>query len=214
MNLFVLDLDPVLAARQNCDSHVCKIILEAADMLCIAHWENGGLPVGAPTELTTPRVITDKLGRVREIYRYRAESHTNNHISQWVRASLQNYDWTAAHGVELCREYERRYGHTAKRRGAVAHATRRFVEWFAANRPPLPDIGLTEFRQGVAREPFDCYREGDPVTAYREYYIHYKAGFAKWRLGNIPDWFAEATKVPINGASTDTAELAVTTSLA
>lgn len=34
MNLFILDTDPIEAARQNCDSHVCKIILEAAEMCC------------------------------------------------------------------------------------------------------------------------------------------------------------------------------------
>ena len=38
MNIFVLDRDPEVAARYHCDKHVCKMILEAGQMLCTAHW--------------------------------------------------------------------------------------------------------------------------------------------------------------------------------
>lgn len=191
MNLFILDEDPVLAATQNCDKHVCKIILEAADMLCLAHWETSGLPPSAPIELLTPRVITDKLNRVREIYKYRAQSQTNNHVSVWVRTSAQNYRWTVTHGLALCEEYERRYYNNLKKRGEKHHKAKPVLNWFDKNLPPLPNIGLTDFRQAVAREPYDCVRVGDPVTAYREYYVRYKARFAKWRLGNVPEWYKE-----------------------
>ncbi len=194
MNLFILDEDPVLAAIQNCDKHVCKIILEAADMLCLAHWETSGLSPSAPRELLTPRVITDKLNRVREIYKYRAQSQVNNHVSIWVRTSAQNYRWTVKHGLALCEEYERRYHNNLKKRGEKHHKAKPFLEWFDNNLPPLPNIGLTEFRQAVAREPYDCVRTGDPVTAYREYYVRYKARFAKWRLGNVPQWYKEMRK--------------------
>ena len=33
MNIFVVDEDPVIAARQLCDKHVVKMILETAQML-------------------------------------------------------------------------------------------------------------------------------------------------------------------------------------
>lgn len=189
MNLFILDTDPIEAARQNCDKHVCKIILEAADMCCLAHWETGGLPSSAPSELRTPRTIVDKLGRRRVIYKYRAQTQANNHVSIWVRTTRQNYLWTVEHGLALCDEYERRYGDNLKKRGEKAHAARSVLEWFGQNPPRLPTSGLTEFRQAVAREPFDCLRPGDPVEAYRQYYVRYKAAFAKWKLGNTPQWF-------------------------
>lgn len=86
MNLFILDVDPVLAARENCNSHVCKIILEAAQMLCLAKLEYG-----------LPAV-------------YNPKSQRNNPVSKWVRESLANYEWTVAHGLALCDEYSRRYG--------------------------------------------------------------------------------------------------------
>lgn len=191
MNLFILSTDPIEAAQQNCDSHVCKIILEATDMCCLAHWESGGLPDSAPKELLTPRTIIDKRNRVRNIYKYRAQSQVNNHVSIWVRTSIENYIWAVRHGLALCDEYELRYGDNLKKRNETCHAARPFLEWFRTNLPAIPSVGLTEFRQAVAREPFDCFRPGDPVTAYREYYVRYKVRFAKWRLGNVPDWFTE-----------------------
>lgn len=162
-------------------------------MLCLAHWENGGLPSGAPPDLLQPKIITDKLGRIRTLYKYRATSQVNNHVSKWVRASRQNYLWAVDHGLELCRQYERRYQHNLRKRGAVCHAARPYIEWFGSNIPKIPDIGLLEFRQAVARDPFDCYRVGDPVTAYREYYVRYKQHLAKWRLGDVPEWFVDMT---------------------
>lgn len=188
MNLFVLDIHPVKAARQNCDSHVCKIILEAADMLCLSHWETGGLPPYAPVDLLTPRRITDKFGRTRDIYKYRAETQKNNHVAIWVRSSLGNYRWTVRHALALCDEYERRYADNLRRKGLISHASRSVIEWFAANEPRIERKRRTTFRQAVAE---DCYNT-NVVRAYRDYYVRYKARFAKWRLGNIPRWFAVA----------------------
>jgi hypothetical protein len=191
MNLFILDTDPVLAARMNCDSHVCKIILEAADMLCLAHWETGGLPNNAPSILTSPKVVVDRSGRIRSIYPYRAASHANNHVSVWVRTSLQNYRWTSKHALALCDEYEERYADNLHKRQSDSHASRGIVQWLHDNPPDLPDVGITPFRQAVAREPIDCYVQDDPVSAYKLYYNHYKRHLAKWRLGNAPSWFGE-----------------------
>ena len=38
MNIFVLDKDPKKAAKYHCDKHCVKMILEAGQMLCVAHW--------------------------------------------------------------------------------------------------------------------------------------------------------------------------------
>ena len=37
MNIFILDNDPVLAAQQQCDKHVVKMIVESGQMLSTAH---------------------------------------------------------------------------------------------------------------------------------------------------------------------------------
>ena len=37
MNIFYLDKDPVVSAEMSCDKHVCKMIIESAQMLSTAH---------------------------------------------------------------------------------------------------------------------------------------------------------------------------------
>ena len=37
MNIFVLDDNPITAAKQHCDKHVVKMIIESAQMLSTAH---------------------------------------------------------------------------------------------------------------------------------------------------------------------------------
>ena len=37
MNIFYLDKDPIEAAKQSCDKHVVKMIVESAQMLSTAH---------------------------------------------------------------------------------------------------------------------------------------------------------------------------------
>ena len=51
MNIFVVDEDPEVAARQLCDKHVVKMILESAQMLCTVALEHGfrcAIQKGAP----------------------------------------------------------------------------------------------------------------------------------------------------------------------
>ena len=37
MNIFILDTNPTSAARQMCDKHVVKMIIESGQMLSTAH---------------------------------------------------------------------------------------------------------------------------------------------------------------------------------
>lgn len=87
MNVFVLNRDPALAARDQCNKHVVKMILESAQLLVTA------FPDG-----TTP-------------YKH---THVNHPCGKWTRASLSNYAWLLTHALELCSEYTRRYGKVHK----------------------------------------------------------------------------------------------------
>lgn len=190
MNLFVLSKNPRQAAAENCDKHVCKIILEAADMMCLAHWHYGFPDIAAaPQILRESRVITNRRGVQRRIWHYRPQSQANNHVSIWVRTSLANYRWTGQHALALCDEYELRYADNLIKKKLSCHNTRPIIEWLVDNEPPISMVTSTPFRQAVAE---DCYN-ADVVQAYRDYYIRYKARFAKWRLGNQPAWFVEGT---------------------
>ena len=82
MNIFVLNEDPAQAAKDHCDKHVVKMILESGQMLCAAHE-----PGAAPWKRT----------------------HYNHPCTVWSRTSTGNYMWLSALGLELCAEYTRRY---------------------------------------------------------------------------------------------------------
>jgi hypothetical protein len=85
MNIFVLDTDPISAAKQQCDKHVVKMPLECAQMLCTAIVLNGGHARYKPT-------------------------HKNHPCTVWTRDSRQHFDWLVEHGLGLCWEYTARYG--------------------------------------------------------------------------------------------------------
>ena len=89
MNIFVLDWDIKQCAKDHCDKHCVKMILESAQLLCGVHWLSGK---EAPYKL----------------------SHKNHPCSIWARKSLGNYLWLCELGLELCSEYTRRYGKTHK----------------------------------------------------------------------------------------------------
>lgn len=92
MNIFVVDNDPKIAARQLCDKHVVKMILESAQMLCSA-FENGEAPY--------------------------KRSFYNHPCTKWARESQANYEWLLTHAYELCEEYFNRYGKIHKSLDAI-----------------------------------------------------------------------------------------------
>jgi len=119
VNLFILDRNPIKAAEMYCDKHVCKIILESAQMMAMVHWIQG---FDVPSELI-------------------CKSHKNNHVSKWVRQTTGNYEWTGIHAKALCSEYTYRYGKT--------HKWNSHIDWLATSNSCIRDRGMTEFRQAV-----------------------------------------------------------------
>lgn len=87
MNIFVLSHDPIQAARFLCDKHVCKMIVETAQMLSTA-W---------PIDVSP--------------YKH---THVNHPCNVWMRSSLSNYKWLLVHGLTLCEEYTKRYNRVHK----------------------------------------------------------------------------------------------------
>jgi hypothetical protein len=58
--------------------------------------------------------------------------------------------------------------------------------WFTKNAPSnLLNTICTDFAQAMPEQ----YKNADAVTAYRAYYLGEKTKFAKWKLGNVPEWF-------------------------
>ena len=82
MNIFVVDYNPVRAAKMLCDQHVVKMPLESAQILCAAYEQEK-----APYRRT----------------------HYNHPCTIWTRTSKENYLWLIDHGLALCHEYTYRY---------------------------------------------------------------------------------------------------------
>jgi len=90
MNIFVLDSDPTIAAKYQCDKHIVKMCLETAQLLCSVF-------SSAPYKRT----------------------HYNHPCSVWTRESLGNYQWLISHGESLCKEYTNRYGKVHKSQSVI-----------------------------------------------------------------------------------------------
>jgi len=85
MNIFVLHEDPVDAAKDLCDKHIVKMILESGEMLCHAIKHTGGTAF------------------------YMSDRHKNHPCTIWARESKSNWEWLYTHAMAMCAEYTRRY---------------------------------------------------------------------------------------------------------
>jgi hypothetical protein len=181
MNIFVLDSSPDRAAQYHCNSHVVKMILEQAQLMCTSHWLS---------QLDTHKKVLGDFRRVRDMQEWLLETvpladqppwkitHINHPCAVWTRASVENYRWGSELGLALCAEYTRRY--RKRHRSQCVH------EWLEAHTPNLPSIGLTPWAQCV---PEDC-RGADTVQAYRDYYNKHKSRFAQWEpRAMTPSWY-------------------------
>ncbi len=152
MNIFFLDKNPILAARSLCDKHVIKMTLETAQILCTVSWRYN---VSAP---------------------YR-QTHKNHPAVLWAGNTLGNWQWTVWHGMELCREYTRRYN--------KIHKSGTVIKW-CQNHGGRPAGG--SFDTPELCMP-DEYKTSNYVESYRNYYLGDKSRFAKWKNSSVPAWY-------------------------
>jgi hypothetical protein len=140
MNIFFLSWNPQEAAKLHCDKHVVKMIIETAQMLYSAHW------------VLNPENLPESAYRL---------AHKNHPCSIWVRSSIENYEWLCALGIELCKEYQYRYGDHKQ------HKTQAHIEWLSSNPPKsIPKIGLLLPAQAMPIE----YKQENPILAYQTFY--------------------------------------------
>jgi len=93
MNIFVTDKDPAQSARNLCNKHVVKMMLETMQILC-SPFANGKAP-------------------------YR-QTHFHHPCSVWARESLENYEWLILHAIYIGNEYTARYGKKHKSAGHIS----------------------------------------------------------------------------------------------
>ena len=170
MNIFVTDKDPAQAAKNLCDKHIAKMIVESAQMLSTAWWL---LDSGCPGA---------------SIYK---PTHKHHPCTKWVMESDGNYLWLGQHAMAMCLEFTRRYG--------GIHKTQALVECLWKHPPRnIPNHGMRHMTPFVdaycGDDPvghFMCYVPGDPVQSYRNFYKLDKTRFAKWNHGSKPSWWIQ-----------------------
>ena len=96
MNIFYTNSDPIIAAREHCNRHNIKMILEYAQMLSTTHHFFGS--------------------EVPGIYK---STHVNHPSTIWVRESSQHYMWLYECAKELCKQYTLRTGKVHKTESVI-----------------------------------------------------------------------------------------------
>lgn len=178
MNIFVLDRDPYKAAEMMCDKHVVKMIVESCQML------SAGMDITYKESGKGKSKDEPSVGFKLPQYPKSVKKHP---CTLWLVQSIDNYKWLMAHTDALLKEYQKRYNKTHKYGQGILPPLAVYqsqLGWM-----DLPDIPQTEFIQAISNEQL---RRDDPVEGYREYYLVEKAHFAKWKLGNVPEWFSNA----------------------
>ena len=184
MNIFYLDKDPIEAAKQSCDKHVVKMIVESAQMLSTAHRMIDGTQ------------YTGKTKTGRNIKRWRHPNsnmdnvlykacHTGHPSTLWVMENAYNYHWLYKHMIALNDQFKLRYGHVKD------HSTITLLKEILMY--PPKNISLNKLpTDPTPAMPDDCKIPGDVVGSYRKYYIEHKRSFASWKSpGKMPTWYSE-----------------------
>lgn len=177
MNIFFLSISIRRCARAHFDKHVVKMILEYCQLLSAAWF--------ILNEQEAIVHITQN-----NIYK---PTHKNHPCSVWVRQHINNYNYVARLGLELCKEWRYRYNHPNTRLHAAEHKL-----IFLINNPPIniptfiivkvpsnPKMFTLPMPQAM---PDECkYKKKNSVhscvKAYRKYYtsIH-KEHLVSWTI--------------------------------
>ena len=185
MNIFILDEQPQKAAEYHCNKHVVKMILEAGQMLCAAHWMSWLEHFNK--NRTDFRLMRDVKQFLKDNVPKEKQpawgiTHVNHPCTVWSRENCSNYDWHYKHFIALCNEYTYRYG--------KIHASETKLATVLRNAPKKIEhtTGKSPFRLAMGSNP-ECMFE-DAVKSYRAFYQTKQARFAmKWTKRKQPEWF-------------------------
>lgn len=166
MNIFVLDQDPILAARMHCNKHCVKMVSELFQQLGSAVRRHGAVDSQMP--------LTVKGTPLKGGYR-------NHPCTKWCGDSRENFIWAAMHGIALSMEYSYRYDKIHKSHKGLI----KLLTMFRL----IPRGPLTPFAQAMPDE----YKNDDPVKAYRDYYWLEKRHKFKcvWTKREKPYWWVQ-----------------------
>lgn len=139
MNIFYINEDPIVAARELADDHIRKMQIESAQMCCTAHWETGG---EAPYK----------------------RAHKNHPSTIWTRQSIQHYIWLVEHGLEICNEFTKRYGKRHKTQDVLEWLLINHPPIPDIDFVPPPQCMPEEYRMGDTIEAYKNFYIKDKIA--------------------------------------------------
>lgn len=152
MNIFVLDINPTVAAVSQCDKHIVKMPLESAQMLCTVALAHG---FEAP---------------------YR-KTHQNHPCTVWAGSSIQSFDWLVTHGLALCAEYKARYGKEHKSKAVIDFVAALPLRMAlpAVTMPPFAQAMPDQYRQLDTVAAYRAFYRGEKAR-----FATWKTGTPDW----------------------------------
>jgi len=184
VNIFAVNNDPRLAARDLPDKLIVKMPTESLQLLTPWAYNTLGVKIEKPNADGQFNLLeSEKLF-------YGIKGFAHHPCAKWLYESSANVDWLLEHAFEMCREYGQRYG---KSHGVLygLEQINKLVE--AKYKPMTHWCDHTEFVQAM---PEEFKIAGDGVTSYRNYINGYK-GYAEWRYCEKPEWWDEAKHEPM-----------------
>ena len=172
MNIFAVNNNPRLAARDLPDKLVVKMPTESVQLLTPWAFNTHGVYIQKP-----------------DGNEYGTKGFAHHPCAKWLYESPANVVWLYEHADEMCDEYTRRYGkvHGVSYALVQLHG---LINWH------YPDTNWTDRTDFPQAMPDEFKVPGDPVTAYRNYINGYK-GYAVWNYSEKPDWWDEKKHEPI-----------------
>ena len=172
MNIFVVNADPRLAARDLPDKLIVKMPTESLQLL-------------TPWAFNAHGVYTQKPDGTN----YGIKGFAHHPCAKWLYESPANVHWLLEHAFGMADEYWQRYN---KYHGTLGGLNQ--IRTLVYKKHYKEDSRYrTEFVQAM---PEEFKIPGDAVTAYRNYINGYK-GYAEWRYSGKPDWWDEAKHEPV-----------------
>lgn len=175
MQILVTDENPLTVAREMCDKHLLKLIVEATQLLS-----------------THMYIVAPETYNRLDLYK---PTHIRHPATTWLLESQNNVWWLLLCAHEMIMEYRYRYKKTHACKDKIMKIFEIWSEPFSTifeTQYLLKANNHTPFRQ-IMPDYFKI--EGMPVEAYRNYVQSAKGHFATWKIkSRRPSWWYMETK--------------------
>lgn len=172
MNIFAVNDDPRLAARDLPDKLVVKMPTESLQLLTPWAFNTHGAYIQKPDGTN-----------------YGIKGFAHHPCAKWLYENPANVHWLLEHAFGMADEYWQRYN---KDHGTL-HGLNQIRTLVYKNHNKENSKDHTPFVQAM---PEEFKIKDNPVQAYRNYINGYK-GYAEWRYSEKPDWWDEVKHEPV-----------------